>query len=133
MPSHLMQTERVIFACPTCGQPLTAPLSPLPSDQSVCLEDGQPAVPTGSYALSDDDYWTGSGGCPLVNLADLVGTRHHPDPRRLNGCCGPDGCDGPNLVCGNGHEVGTEKADCWMSHAAVLLPTVTRRSAESLA
>jgi len=83
-------------------------------------------VPEGYSALSDDEYWTGSAGCPLVNLADLVATRHHPDPRRNSGCCGRDGCDGPNLLCDRGHEIGTEKSDCWMAHAAVLLPEVVR-------
>jgi hypothetical protein len=60
----------------------------------------------------------------IVNIADLVSIRRHPDFRRLNGCCGLDGCDGPNLVCTNGHEIGTEKSDCWTPHAAVLLENV---------
>lgn len=124
-----MSAISVIFECPTCHQPVTRPLVPLPDDVPVSYEDGKPAIPEGFFALSDDDYWTGSAGCPLVNLADLVGTQHHPDSRRNSGCCGRDGCDGPNLVCGRGHEVGTEKSDCWMAHAAVLLSSVTRRTA----
>jgi hypothetical protein len=102
---------------------------PLPADRSVCYEDGEAAVPEGFFALSDDDYWTGSAGCPLINLGNLVGTRNHPDPRRNSGCCGRDGTDGPNLLCERGHEIRTEKSDCWMAHAAVLLATVTRRPA----
>jgi len=35
------------------------------------------------------------------------------NPRRLNGCCGLDGCDGPNKICLCGEHVGTEKSDCW--------------------
>ena len=89
-------------------------------------EDGKPAIPEGFFALGDDDYWPGSSRWPLVNRADLVGTQHHPDSHRNNGCCGLDGCDGPNLVCERGHEIGTEKSDCWMAHAAVLLSSVTR-------
>lgn len=123
----LVSTIPVIFECPTCHQPLTRPLMPLPDDKSVCYEDGATAIPAGFFAISADDYWTGSAGCPLINLADLVGTRHHPDPHRNNGCCGRDGCDGPNLLCTQGHEIGTERSDCWMAHAAVLLSTVTRR------
>jgi hypothetical protein len=95
----------------------------------LCYEDGQAAVPQGYFATSDDDYWTGSAGNPLVNLADLVGTQHHQDSHRHNGCSGRDGLDGPNLVCERGHEIGTEKSDCRMAHAAVLLPNVTRRAA----
>src|SRR5687767_4153078 len=109
-----MSTHRVIFACPTCGQAVTRPLAPLPPGQRVCFEDGQPAVPAGYFASSDEESWTGSTDCPLGKLPDLVGTPHHPDPGRANGCCGLDGCDGPNLVCGAGHEIGTERSDCWI-------------------
>lgn len=40
-------------------------------------------------------------------------------PSRLNGCCGLDGCDGPNRICGCGTEVGTESSDCWTWHMFV--------------
>ncbi|WP_208354406.1 hypothetical protein [Pseudaestuariivita rosea] len=33
--------------------------------------------------------------------------------RRLSGCCGPSGIDGPNRICTCGAEVGTESSDCW--------------------
>lgn len=61
----------------------------------------------------------------MINLEDAVNTRHHPDTRRLNGCCGLDGRDGLNTVCANGHEVGTEKSDCWMPHVLLLDPGKT--------
>jgi len=73
--------------------------------------------------MNSKEFWDAQGRF-VVNLADLVGTRPSPDGRRLSGCCGRDGLDGPNLVCVNGHEVGTEKSDCWMPHAAVLLESV---------
>lgn len=125
-----MRDDRAtIFECPVCRQAVTRALSQLPDGMNVCYEDGQPAVRTGFFALSDDDYWTGSEGRVLVNLADLVGTHHHSDPARRSGCCGPDGMQGPNLLCNNGHEVATERSDCWMSHAAVLLKSVKQRAA----
>jgi hypothetical protein len=97
---------------------------------SVCYEDGKAAVPEGYFALSDEDYWTESTGCPLINLADLVGVRHHPDSRRNIGCCGRDGCDGPNLVCDQGHEIGTERSDCWMAHGVVLLGNAGKQACQ---
>lgn len=128
LPIHTAQSRTqfvtespIVFQCPICRAPLTRPLMPLPAGRQICLEDGQQAVPKGFYAFSNDDYWTDSDGCPLVNLDDLCGTSHHPDASRHNGCCGRDGLDGPNLVCVMGHEIGTEKSDCWMAHAAVLL------------
>ena len=123
-----MVKNRVIFACPQCGVQLTAPVSELPTSERV-LDDGEQAVPTGFFAFSNDDYWTGSTGCAVVNLNDLQNTRYHPDSSRHNGCCGRDGCDGPNLLCSNGHEIGTERSDCWMAHGVVLLPTVIKKKA----
>ena len=125
-----MNDEFVVFACPVCQQPISRPVAPLPSEQAVCVEDGKPAVPAGRFVLSDDDHWTDSAGCPLLNLSDLTGVQYHPDLLRNSGCCGRDGCDGPNLLCLAGHEVGTERSDCWMAHAAVLLPSVIQRTAE---
>lgn len=91
---------------------------------ALCIEDGKAAVPPGYFGINTPDYWTDGGDRVLVNLSDLVGTKHHDDLHRLNGCCGRDGCDGPNVVCMNGHEIGTEKSDCWMAHAVVLLENV---------
>jgi hypothetical protein len=91
----------------------------MPSDD-ICLDDGQPAVPRGFFAISNDDSSTGRPNCALINMEDVLNTRYHPDARRHQGCCGRDGCDGPNLLCANGHEVGTERSDCWMSHAVAL-------------
>ena len=111
------------FLCAECGVAITRSLEPLAPD-AICYSDGKAAIPKGTYARSINDYWTGSEGCFLVNLDDLVDVSYHPDTRRHNGCCGRDGCDGPNRICRNGHEVGTERSDCWMAHAMVLIPTI---------
>lgn len=60
----------------------------------------------------------------MVNLDDLTGAGWAKDGRRYNGCCGVDGLDGLNLVCPAGHDVGTEKSDCWMPHRAVFDPAL---------
>lgn len=121
-----MLDPRVTFACPSCGRPVTRPLAPLPGGVELATGDGEPAVPEGFFAVADED-WAGVDGCPLVHLANLVDVGHHPDPHRHAGCCGRDGLDGPNLTCAaGGHEVGTERSDCWMTHVAVLLPNVGR-------
>jgi len=117
--------KRVIFECPICRAVITRPLLPIGADQPVRLEDGKAAVPEGFFGVNMQEHWSAAGGV-VVNLSDLVGTKHHSDSHRLAGCCGLDGLDGPNLVCPNGHEIGTEKSDCWMPHAAVLLESVIR-------
>src|SRR5262249_2134244 len=120
-----MEGEHVLFQCAVCQAVITRPLLSLPSDQSICLEDGKAAVPQGFFAIKTPEQWSAEGRI-LVNLSDLAGTQHHPDFHRLAGCCGLDGMDGPNLVCSNGHDIGTEKSDCWMPHAAILLDSVVQ-------
>lgn len=50
-----------------------------------------------------------------LNPKDVEGaTKLTTKAGRLSGCCGLDGCDGPNLVCKNcGAEAGTMQSDCW--------------------
>jgi len=119
-----MANDQLIFRCPACEAVITRPLVALDSAESLCLEDGRSAVPQGFYWKSDGKYFNGSEGCFVVKLDELVGTKLLSDSGRLNGCCGLDGLDGPNLTCCEGHEVGTECSDCWMAHAAILLPNV---------
>jgi hypothetical protein len=48
------------------------------------------------------------------------------DPRRLNGCCGLDGCDGPNMRCKTCYAVvGTRQSDCWTSDVFIPEPNAT--------
>ena len=119
-----MSRGPVVFECPVCRAKITRPVLPLEPGVGLCVADGKDAVPAGYFGINTPDYWSDGSGRVLVNLNDLVGTKHHSDLHRLNGCCGLDGCDGPNLVCLNGHEIGTERSDCWMAHAVVLLENV---------
>ena len=118
-----------IFRCSKCGSVLTRAIEPLLDRKLLVEEDGSEHVPVGFYAVSDGEFFTGSEGVCLVNLSDAIGTKHHLKLGRLNGCCGLDGCDGPNTLCDNGHEIGTEKSDCWMPHALLLDPGAVRREA----
>lgn len=67
--------------------------------------------------MSDGEFFAGTEGCYIINLSDRRNLQVHSDVRRLAGCCGLDGLDGPNQVCPCGAEVATEKSDCWMPHA----------------
>jgi hypothetical protein len=125
--SEPMTAQAVVFKCPICSTLLTQPLLPLSADQKICLDDGKDAVPQGRFATSSGDYWTSLEGCVLVNIADVIGAKTHPDASRLNGCCGLDGLNGPNLLCENGHEVATAMTDCWMAHAVALIKNVAQQ------
>lgn len=119
--------EHVIFSCAHCGLPLTEPLVLLHDLSLLSEEDGKDHLPIGYYlvAPAPDEkrgYYTETTGQYLVNRKDVHNTKYHPNRGRLNGCCGLDGCNGKNLVCLNGHEVATERSDCWMAHSTVLDP-----------
>ena len=108
-----------IVRCRECGVALSRPVQRLHDPSALDESDGRPHVPMGRFAVSEG-FFTGFDGWLMLNLQDAVDTRHHPDLRRRNGCCGLDGCDGPNTLCANGHEVGTERSDCWLPHVLLL-------------
>ena len=110
-----------VFQCRRCRANLTSPLALMADATILGRQAGSSLVPAGSYWLVDagQDF----AGQFAVALADLVGVGYHHDSRRLIGCCGPSGSDGPNRICGCGHEVGTERSDCIWPTAVYLGPT----------
>jgi len=58
----------------------------------------------------------------VLNLKDLINTKHHSDPDRLGGCCGLSGMSGLNTVCVHDHELGVECSDCWLSFHYIHIP-----------
>ncbi|ROP27666.1 hypothetical protein [Couchioplanes caeruleus] len=142
-----------VFACLRCGAVLTEdlealPLSELDEPVAPCdLEPGEdcPAwVPLGRFAVDPDPFGpphvpsstderihvsAGPRNTVLIHPDDLIVRRLHPDLSRRNGCCGLDGCDGPNLVCDCGNEIATESSDCWTSRVVRLEPLAVVRTA----
>jgi hypothetical protein len=112
--------QPVVFRCRACALPLTPRLRLLTDRSALNGQDGEPYLPRGTFTVSEGDF--GPAGEFVVHLDDLVEVEYHPDPRRHNGCCGLDGCDGMNRICREGHEVATECSDCWMAHGARLDP-----------
>ena len=100
-----------------------------------------PRMAQGTYAIDDEPFGPpyvpagdgryrvagGPRGTLVLALADVVGTEPVGDTGRRNGCCGPDGMDGPNLKCaGCGAQVATEVADCWTWQEVRLYPDAVR-------
>jgi hypothetical protein len=104
--------------CKTCGLPLTNELTEY-TGKSFGEAEEQPFVQKGSYTISDGNFFTGTVGNVIANVEDMVNIIDHFNKGRLNGCCGLDGTDGINKLCANGHEVATEKSDCWMPTAVI--------------
>lgn len=122
---RIMSNRKAYFSCMTCNIKLTNLLEELVDLTKLSEEDGQDHLPQGNYLVAPDPYeiggyYTHATGQYLINNNDLINTKRHHDPGRLNGCCGLDGCDGKNIVCINGHEIGTERSDCWLAHSTSL-------------
>ncbi len=139
----------VVFRCRRCHTELTAPVRevplPDPDDAPAPYElpgDGEECPPRmlpGTFAFDPADAGeqvvrqrapgealvlrnAGLSGV-VIARADVRGTRLSPLRGRRNGCCGLDGCDGPNLVCRRCEaEVATERSDCWTRQEVVLVP-----------
>lgn len=111
------------LTCTRCGQHLTGTLNQ--SDAPGHDVAGQPLVAVGTYKPS----WNGGF---VLHPKDVTGSVRHHDAKRLTGCCGPSGLDGPNRICSEcGAEIGTEESDCWTPHSIVTLPNAVRISTAS--
>lgn len=105
--------------CRKCHVPVSNILEEL-ADQNVLDEtDGKDFIPKGYFVIGSGDYFTNTEGKLIMNKSDLINCKNHPNRSRLNGCCGLDGQDGPNKICLNGHEIGTEISDCWLANAFI--------------
>lgn len=87
-PTH---DEPVTFRCRACDAALA-------DASAVCEQDGEPFMPAGAYCPNAGVFFNRFDGWWAVNLSDAINTRHHHDARRPQGCCGPDGSDGPNTL-----------------------------------
>lgn len=120
---QLRQTGRVIvFRCTNCQQPLTGAVEPGESLRGPEHPPGHgvpsPRMAQGTFTVNVD------GSLLILHPDDVPGTALHPDARRVNGCCGLAGQDGPNLVCsGCGVEVATKESDCWTDNLVALVAT----------
>ena len=122
---------RARVKCKACDRLLTDWLEPVAADFEVEWRDNENIIPAGHY-------WIGHGlaggreqpgqtldGRMFVHLNQRTGMPYHPDINRNYGCCGRDGCNGPNLKCQCGAEVATEVSDCWTSYYIHFEPEVT--------
>ncbi|MCG3088364.1 hypothetical protein [Sporosarcina cyprini] len=111
--------------CKTCGVAVTNDLQEMTDISGLDREaSGKDYLPRGVYSFTDKVLPHMKSTEIVVNNHDVINCNYHWDQSRLNGCCGQDGCDGLNRVCINGHEVGTERSDCWTYHFTSFDPKV---------
>jgi hypothetical protein len=118
--------------CAKCGRQLTRDCRPgTVSDYNLECAPDEPTVATGiivdlpldkpEHAAERVQSSRVQHGAIVVNPASVlrsllksVGVDH--------GCCGSDGCDGPNRACICGAVLGTERSDCWTPAEIRFLP-----------
>lgn len=105
--------------CKICDIELTHDLKEVSSIKYLNEADGEDFIKRGQFFISDGNYYSGTESQIIINRQDLKNSSNHFETSRLNGCCGLDGLDGLNKVCINGHEIATEKSDCWMAHSII--------------
>lgn len=124
------QDAIVSFRCKQCNCKLTGGISEIEHQQLRARgSDGEDLIERGLFLEADGLHPPELAGDYLLNLEDVKNTQEHPDPERSSGCCGPLGIFGLNLICINGHEIGTERSDCINPHYVILSAThVTKES-----
>ena len=114
------------LACRQCSTRLTTDLQMVPFiERNETM--GEAFLRPGTVMQEDGSYFQGKAGAFIAHIDDTLRLKLTTESRRLNGCCGLDGCDGPNLQC----EVcdtylATKMTDCWMPHCIVFDPNTTR-------
>ncbi|MEU6084426.1 hypothetical protein [Streptomyces sp. NPDC047108] len=129
----------VVFRCRRCHGDVTAPVRevPLPDPDIAPApytvptgEECPPRMRPGTFAYDPPEaaervHRPQFAGAALglrraglsgivLGRADVRGVELTSLRGRRSGCCGMDGFDGPNLVCGGcAAEVATERTDCW--------------------
>ncbi|MFY4722698.1 hypothetical protein [Streptomyces sp. LaBMicrA B280] len=112
----------IVFHCMNCQWPLTGEVESGEPTRDPERPPGHqiasPRMARGTFKVNFD------GSLLILHPDDVPGTALHSDARRLTGCCGLAGQDGPNLVCsGCGLEVTTKKSDCWTDNLVALAAT----------
>lgn len=113
-----------IFTCVVCNRALTRPMAQLPTlpvPKQLDEFSYEPTLSVGTWALDSeprlrtvDGEPASTPGCLVTNPQDAPDLPRHPEARRNGGCCGHDGCDGPNRIYpGCGAAVATLSNDCW--------------------
>ena len=130
--------EKSVLVCASCGATLSTDLDQLTDPGMLSLADGTQLLPDGLWCFASasiaEEYCLAVAGQWLVSKASTTNLVPTHLLGRQNGCCGFDGCDGPNLLCARcNSEVATERSDCWMAHSIAFHPQAVHRISRPLA
>jgi len=111
--------------CRNCSTPLTNDLIQVPFSGRND-EMGEDFLCLGMVMQEGGSYFCATEGSHYAHIDNVIQTKPTSDTRRCNGCCGLDGCDGPNLQCNICESfVATKFTDCWRSYCVLFDPAET--------
>lgn len=124
IPAEVPQPMMAEIRCRKCRSPVTPALRLLDAVPARTIDDKEELMKVGETAFAHStrtlgdtvDRYALSHGL-IVNTADLLKTTCYSSSY---GCCGYDAHQGPNLLCRNGHLIGSFVDDCCSAHFAHL-------------
>ncbi len=110
--------------CRQCSTRFTTELQLVPFDPRADAVEEEFLARGNLMRAEKSFYFDTNIGSFIANIAD---TQLTSDYGRLQGCCGLDGGNGPNLQCEVcGTYVATKRTDCWAPHYIFFDPTTTQ-------
>lgn len=129
-----------VVRCAACNARLTSNVG----RKVTNIAKGNVSVPQGHWAVDSHvrtvEVWhrgmpegqtvteeTDPGGAVVIHPADRIESALVDVEDRSGGCCGLDGCDGPNQQCAAcGSILGTARTDCWTAKEVRFWPDRVR-------
>ena len=110
------------IACRSCSTRLSNDLQPIGfGERNETI--GEEFLQRSGLMQEDGTFFHRCCGNYIAHPDDILRVKLTDDTRRLNGCCGLDGLDGPNLRCENcAAYVAVKITDCWTPHCVIFEP-----------
>jgi hypothetical protein len=116
----------MVLVCRQCSTQFTLDLRPVPFDPRIDAVE-EDFLNRGELMQAEKSfYFETDAGSFIANIADTHHMKLTSDSIRLQGCCGLDGANGPNLQCEVCDTyVATRRSDCWTPHYVLFDPNTT--------
>ena len=102
--------------CKKCNTILVEGLTEA-NNREIIYSDECDLVPKGKYIINNDIWNFENLTIEYLIHIKSIKLKDHTNSYRLQGCCGPTGCDGLNQLCPTCNiEIGVLVADCFTPH-----------------
>jgi hypothetical protein len=113
--------------CRQCATRFTPELRLIPFDPREDAVEEEFVARGNVMQAEKSFYFDTNVGSFIAHIEDTQHMKLTSDSIRLQGCCGLDGGNGPNLQCAVcGTYVATKRTDCWTPHYIVFETSTTQ-------